>query len=310
MTEADMERTSMHIDFEPLRRSYRNWHRKRRRVLPPVLPAPFHYVEDISALHEYFSTHEPGLDRLKDPIQLLHGVCFICSAEVDFLVKQPLDGSPVNWRETLACPNCGLINRWRSCLHLFGSICQPTALDRIYLTETLSPVYQQLADHYPLLSSSEFLPQAELGDQVDMHSVSVRNEDVTRLTFADRSFDAVLCFDVLEHVPDYRRALKEFYRVLDSGGQLVISVPFSHQQATIVRAVVDDAGEIEHLMEPCYHGDPLSADGVLSYYDFGMDLLEEMKTAGFHESFLVCYCSDHWGYLMNNVAFVARRLKR
>ncbi len=89
----------------------------------------------------------------------------------------------------------------------------------------------------------------------------VRNEDVTRLSFADASLDIILCFDVLEHVPDYRAALREFHRVLDTGGQLVISVPFSFQQETIVRARLDDAGNIEHLTEPCYHGDPVIRPG-------------------------------------------------
>jgi len=49
---------------------------------------------------------------------------------------------------------------------------------------------------------------------------------------------------------------------------------------------------------------------VLSYYDFGMELLEEMKSAGFPECFVVCYSSAHWGYLKQHVAFVARKLKR
>ena len=55
-----------------------------------------------------------------------------------------------------------------------------------------------------------------------MHSTLVRNEDVTQLTFSDNYFDTVLCFDVLEHVPDYRAALKEFYRALKPGGKVYI----------------------------------------------------------------------------------------
>jgi hypothetical protein len=113
----------------------------------------------------------------------------------------------------------------------------------------------------------------------------------------------------LEHVPDYRTALKEFFRVLAVGGQLVLSVPFSFRQETVVRAIVDESGEIEHLVEPCYHGDPLSPEGVLSYYDFGMDLLEELSRSGFSECFVVCYSSAPWGYMDENIAFIARKLK-
>jgi SAM-dependent methyltransferase len=38
-------------------------------------------------------------------------------------------------------------------------------------------------------------------------------EDLTSLTFADRSFDVVLLSGVLEHIPDYRRAIGEAARV-------------------------------------------------------------------------------------------------
>ena len=140
-----------------------------------------------------------------------------------------------------------------------------------------------------------------------MHSKPVRHEDITQLSFEDRSLEAVLCFDVLEHVPDFRKALSEFHRVLARGGQLLISVPFSFRNETLIRAVVRDDGSIEHLVEPCYHGDPLSAGGVLSYYDFGMELLADLGRAGFSERFVVCYSDPRWGYLDKNVAFLARK---
>jgi SAM-dependent methyltransferase len=297
------------MDFEPLKRSYRNWRRQWGRVLRPRphnLPEPFHRAPDIQALHEFFSKQQ---ERIPDSTRRLRGECYVCNTTVDFRVAPPGPDGTVNWRETLSCPICGLINRWRSCIHLFEALCGPTDLDRIYLTETLSPVYRELESRYPLLIGSEYVPDAEPGEILELHARQVRNEDVTRLSFEDRCLEAVLCFDVLEHVPDYRQALREFFRVLAPGGQLVVSVPFSFQQQTIVRAVVDGTGHIEHLLPPCYHGDPLATEGVLSYYDFGMDLLLEMKRAGFAESFLVCYRSDRWGYLNNNVAFVARKLR-
>lgn len=49
--------------------------------------------------------------------------------------------------------------------------------------------------------------------------------DALRLPFADDSFDAVICSEVLEHVPDWRAVLPEIARVLRPGGRLCVSVP-------------------------------------------------------------------------------------
>ena len=280
---------------------------KMRQVSVSELPEPFFSAIKIDAVLEFVSGCHSETQNFQTPVQSLDGKCFICSKDVTFGVYMSADGAPVNWRETLSCPECGLINRWRGCLHVFEAVGEPTGEDRIYLTETLSPVYENLASRFPLLTASEYFPDSELGSMVETHHTKVRNEDATQLTFADQSFEFVLCFDVLEHVPDYQQALREFCRILAAGGQLVLSVPFNFRHATQIRAVQDDHGTITHLMEPCYHGDPLSSGGVLSYRDFGMDLLEEMQAAGFQECFVVCYNTRKWGYLENNIVFVGRK---
>lgn len=53
----------------------------------------------------------------------------------------------------------------------------------------------------------------------------VTQGDVTRLPFRDEAFDAVICSEVLEHIPDHRRAVQELVRVLKSGRHLAVSVP-------------------------------------------------------------------------------------
>ncbi|MEW5734662.1 MAG: methyltransferase domain-containing protein [Thermodesulfobacteriota bacterium] len=49
--------------------------------------------------------------------------------------------------------------------------------------------------------------------------------DARDLPFPDASFDIAVCSEVLEHIPDDRRAASELYRVLAPGGRLGVSVP-------------------------------------------------------------------------------------
>lgn len=52
--------------------------------------------------------------------------------------------------------------------------------------------------------------------------------DASRLPFADASFDAVLCLEVLEHVRDHLAAMNQVGRVLKPGGTLLLSMPFMY----------------------------------------------------------------------------------
>lgn len=49
--------------------------------------------------------------------------------------------------------------------------------------------------------------------------------DALSLPFPDDAFDAVVCSEVLEHLPEYEPALDEVVRVLRPGGRLGVSVP-------------------------------------------------------------------------------------
>lgn len=49
--------------------------------------------------------------------------------------------------------------------------------------------------------------------------------DCTSLPFASESFEAVICAEVMEHVPDKRAAARELIRVLKPGGVLSVTVP-------------------------------------------------------------------------------------
>lgn len=52
--------------------------------------------------------------------------------------------------------------------------------------------------------------------------------DARNLPFADRSFDAALCFQVLEHVDRPEAVIREIRRILKPGGLAFLSAPFCY----------------------------------------------------------------------------------
>jgi SAM-dependent methyltransferase len=142
----------------------------------------------------------------------------------------------------------------------------------------------------PRRAFAEYRGPARGGAAVD----GVRNEDICRLTYPDAAFDLVLSSDTLEHVHDFRAALRETARVLRPGGRHVFTVPIvATREVTEARAAIGDDGEIVHLMPPLYHGRgsgayrfvPVGAD-LLTFTEFGRDIVQHMREAGFEpESF-------------------------
>ncbi len=217
----------------------------------------------------------------------LSGLCVLCAARRRF--GRPGDSGSFDVREGLACEACGTNARMR---HALGLLLD--GLDRrharVYLTEQASPGFVWLQHHIAHAEGSEFgLDEvrrrhlaswyARLGGEGPLHEA-----DVTALAREAASLDAIGCFDVLEHVPDYRAALREFARVLAPGGRLVLTLPFLEtEQTTLVRALVGPDGAVEHLLPPEIHGDPVSG-GVLCFYHFGWDLLDALREAGFRHA--------------------------
>lgn len=49
--------------------------------------------------------------------------------------------------------------------------------------------------------------------------------DITDIQYPDNTFNVIYCSHVLEHVPDDKKAMREFYRVLKPGGWAILLVP-------------------------------------------------------------------------------------
>lgn len=53
----------------------------------------------------------------------------------------------------------------------------------------------------------------------------IRQADLKNLPFSDNFFAVTTCSEVLEHIPDYKKAIHELVRVTRYGGKIIVSVP-------------------------------------------------------------------------------------
>ncbi len=200
------------------------------------------------------------------------GMCRICRRPTLFVVTDS------NLRENVICPFCRSFNRVRQLYAVF-SLFEKSRDIRIWNMESSGSLHQRLLADY----GNNYFYSAYFGEGIDSGRFvdGVRHEDVRRTSFPNDYFDFVLSSDVLEHVPYPERAFHEISRILKPGGRLIFTVPFlDSSEKSDTRAVINDAGDIQFVKEPLYHGDPLRPRGILVFTIFGWEVLEMARKAG------------------------------
>lgn len=84
----------------------------------------------------------------------------------------------------------------------------------------LNYISQDFAEYNPASNTSGL--QMSSWDYGKLDIIS----DITQIPEPDASFDAILCTEVLEHVPDPLSALRELSRLLKPGGYMILTAPF------------------------------------------------------------------------------------
>ncbi|WP_283254765.1 class I SAM-dependent methyltransferase [Luteimonas galliterrae] len=223
---------------------------------------------------------------LPDVAEVVAGECGLCGSRLGF--RNAAAGADL--RERLHCLHCACNSRQRAAGMALRAAVAEARSARVYATEQASPFFIALRGRFPRSRGSEFVSGLEKRLRLSLWLLRqgapgwVHRQDITALSFADASLDAVVSLDVLEHVPDYDKALREFARVLRPGAILVLTVPFHerHRDSRVIARLRDDGG-IDHVGEPEFHGDPLSG-GVLCFHHFGWGLIERLRAAGFSDA--------------------------
>jgi SAM-dependent methyltransferase len=218
--------------------------------------------------------------------------------KVDYLYS---DGEDINWRERVVCPSTQLNNRLRSCVHILDLELCPYPDSKIYITEQVTPLFSYLKDKFPYIIGSEYLGKELAPGQVIN---KIRHEDMTNLSFDSNTLDYYLSFECFEHIPFYKKAIAEIYRVLKPGGIFLGSFPFNvDEYENLVRTYLDEKGNLVHLREPEYHGDPVNEKGILCYTKFGWEILDQFRQAGFSNVYNILVWSSTFGYLGGEQVF-------
>lgn len=163
--------------------------------------------------------------------------------------------------EMASCPRCGSIARDRFLfLSFLSRTMQRSHLRVLETSPRLGAPYRRMMRKYFDYAASDYDLSAHEGDiRIDLQDIELPSSSV----------DIILTPHVLEHVPDTGRALREIHRVLAPAGRMYLQVPLLR-------------GETIVPPEPEYH-----ADNTLVFYNFGWDLTETIRSAGFDVHVLV-----------------------
>lgn len=195
------------------------------------------------------------------------GLCPICGPTVFTITGSWL-------RDNYFCLRCRSIPRQRALIHFLNVAC-PDWRDRETLEASPGSVSSQyIASSCSRYTPSQLFPDVAAGEYRD----GVRREDLEHLTYPDGSLDLVITQDVLEHVLNPWAAFSEIHRVLRSDGVHVWTVPIYDRPTTVVRARLDADGQLEHLLPPDYHGNPLGG-GSLVVREWGNDIVEHVDAS-------------------------------
>jgi hypothetical protein len=205
------------------------------------------------------------------PLLEVDGFCPICNAPAHFRSDSPW------FRDFFLCEGCGSIPRQRAFMAVIEMF-YPNW--RMLTVHESSPVPRgassRLMRECVGYTASFYDPAVPLGATHPQHGYWCEN--LEKLTFPEASCDLMLAQDVFEHIFHPDRAIKEIERVLKPGGAYIMTVPILMKfESSKRRASVDSAGNITHIKDAQYHGNPIDEGGALVTLDWGYDILDYLN---------------------------------
>lgn len=140
--------------------------------------------------------------------------CNLCGYESDLEFMHFGHGHRPNEK----CPNCYSIKRTRYLWYYIENYTDILEREDVHILHTApeTSIYKKLKKRYgDNYISSDIVDTAYVDEIIDIQDIP----------YPDNTFDLIITSHVLEHVPDYKKALREFHRVLKEKGYLIMLVP-------------------------------------------------------------------------------------
>lgn len=216
-------------------------------------------------------------------------LCPCCETQV----RRFLSGG-VNQRSNAQCPRCGSLERHRL-LWLYLQH-KTDFFNRPFCVLDVAPSYfmQQKFRHYAHL---DYLSTGLDDPWVMTHM------DIMAIPLPDNHFDCILCYHVLEHITDDRKAMKELFRVLKPDGWAILQSPVDMTRETTL--------EDPRITKPEDRRKLYGQDDHVRLY--GRDYIERLREAGFdaiEDTFVQKFSDktiDKFGLMKEEVLFICKK---
>ena len=165
-------------------------------------------------------------------------------------------------RQHAECPSCGAYERHRLMLYYLShqeGLLEPG-------TAVLHFAPNRGVERY--LRSREGLRY----QTADLYAPADLKLDLTDIAMPDASWDLILCYHVLEHVDDDRKAMSELFRVLKPGGRAILQVPLEHGR--------DETDEDPSITDPAERLRRFGQEDHVRFYGVA-DFEARLRAAGF-----------------------------
>jgi SAM-dependent methyltransferase len=145
-------------------------------------------------------------------------ICPICSWQGESFSPAGLIPRP-----NALCPQCGALERHRL-LWLYLKRRTDFFFARLKVLHIApEPIFQK---NFSNLSNLEYI-SADIASDIAM-----RMFDITAIPFPENTFDVIICYHVLEHIVDDKKAMRELFRVLKPAGWGILQSPWERERET------------------------------------------------------------------------------